>query len=98
MEKEQIRLNGLKKMTEELICVKEKEKPEVDAESDGTRQHGNRKENAEYHAAKEEQSHNEGRITEIDDIIARANGIDVTKLNNDGKVIVWFNSILRKFR
>ena len=45
------------------------------------------KENAEYHAAKEDQSHNEGRITEINDIIARANVIDVTKLNNDGKVI-----------
>ena len=45
------------------------------------------KENAEYHAAKEEQSHNEGRITEINDIIARANVIDVTKLTNDGKVI-----------
>ena len=44
------------------------------------------KENAEYHAAKK-QSHNEGRITEINDIIARANVIDVTKLNNDGKVI-----------
>ena len=45
------------------------------------------KENAEYHAAKEEQSHNEGRITEINDIIARANVIDITKISNDGKVI-----------
>ena len=51
------------------------------------RSHGDIKENAEYHAAKEEQSHNEGRITEINDIIARANVIDVTKLNNDGKII-----------
>ena len=48
---------------------------------------GDLKENAEYHAAKEQQSHNEGRIQEIEDIIARANVIDVTKLNNDGKVI-----------
>ena len=45
------------------------------------------KENAEYHAAKEEQSHSEGRITGINDIIARANVIDVTKMSNDGKVI-----------
>ena len=45
------------------------------------------KENAEYHAAKEQQSHNEGRIEEINDIIARANVIDVTKFSNDGKII-----------
>ncbi len=45
------------------------------------------KENAEYHAAKEQQAHNEGRIQEIEDLIARANVIDVTKINNDGKVI-----------
>ena len=43
--------------------------------------------NAEYHAAKEEQSHNEGRIVQINDNIARANVIDVTKMINDGKVI-----------
>ena len=49
------------------------------------RSHGDLKENAEYHAAKEQQSHNEGRIQQIEDIIARANVIDVTKLNNDGK-------------
>jgi len=45
------------------------------------------KENAEYHAAKEQQSLLEGRIVEIDDTIARANVIDVTKIENNGKVI-----------
>ena len=87
MIKEPITLNGLEKLKEELIFLKEKKRPEIVAAIADARSHGDLKENAEYHAAKEEQSHNEGRITEINDIIARANVIDVTKLNNDGKVI-----------
>ena len=87
MDKEPITLNGLNKLKEELIFLKEKKRPKIVAAIAEARSHGDLKENAEYHAAKEEQSHNEGRITEINDIIARANIIDVTKLNNDGKVI-----------
>tara|TARA_Y100000591_G_C21673002_1_gene613947 strand:- start:162 stop:638 length:477 start_codon:yes stop_codon:yes gene_type:complete len=87
MEKEPITLNGLNKLKEELIYLKEKKRPEIVSAISEARSHGDLKENAEYHAAKEEQSHNEGRITEINDIIARANVIDVTKLNNEGKVI-----------
>ena len=87
MEKEPITLNGLKKLKEELIFLKEKKRPEIVAAISEARSHGDLKENAEYHAAKEEQSHNEGRITEINDVIARANVIDVTKINNTGKVI-----------
>tara|TARA_B100002019_G_scaffold213232_1_gene185936 strand:+ start:92 stop:580 length:489 start_codon:yes stop_codon:yes gene_type:complete len=87
MEKEPITLKGLKKLKDELIFLKEKKRPEIVAAIAEARSHGDLKENAEYHAAKEEQSHNEGRITEINDIIARANIIDVTKLNNEGKVI-----------
>ena len=87
MDKEPITLNGLNKLNEELIFLKEKKRPEIVAAISEARSHGDLKENAEYHAAKEQQSHNEGRIEEINDSIARANVIDVTKINNDGKII-----------
>ena len=87
MEKEPITVRGLEKLKEELIFLKEKKRPEIVAAIAEARSHGDLKENAEYHAAKEQQSHNEGRIQEIESIIARANVIDVTKINNDGKVI-----------
>ena len=87
MEKEPITINGLQKLKDELIFLKEKKRPEIVSAIAEARSHGDLKENAEYHAAKEQQSHNEGRIQEVEDIIARANVIDVTKLNNDGKVI-----------
>ena len=87
MEKEPITVNGLEKLKEELIFLKEKKRPEIVSSIAEARSHGDLKENAEYHAAKEQQSHNEGRIQEIQDIIARANVIDITKISNDGKVI-----------
>ena len=87
MEKEPITLLGLEKLKKELIFLKEKKKPEIVAAISEARSHGDLKENAEYHAAKEQQSYNEGRIQEINDSIARANVIDVTKFNNDGKII-----------
>ena len=87
MDKEPITIQGLENLKEELIFLKEKKRPEIVAAISEARSHGDLKENAEYHAAKEQQSHNEGRIEEINDIIARANVIDVTKINNDGKII-----------
>jgi len=87
MEKEPITVNGLEKLKDELIFLKEKKRPEIVEAISEARSHGDLKENAEYHAAKEQQSHNEGRIQEVEDIIARANVIDVTKINNEGKVI-----------
>ena len=87
MQKEPITVNGLKKLKEELVYLKEKKRPEIVAAIAEARSHGDLKENAEYHAAKEQQSHNEGRVEEINDIIARANVIDVTKLSNVGKII-----------
>ena len=87
MEKEPITVQGLEKLKEELIFLKEKKRPEIVAAIAEARSHGDLKENAEYHAAKEQQSYNEGRIQEVEDTIARANVIDVTKLNNNGKII-----------
>ena len=87
MEKEPITNTSLEKLKKELVFLKEKKRPEIVAAIAEARSHGDLKENAEYHAAKEQQSHSEGRIQTINDIIARANVIDVTKITNDGKII-----------
>ena len=87
MEKEPITIEGLENLKQELKFLKEKKRPEIVNAIAEARSHGDLKENAEYHAAKEQQSLNEGRIQEIENSIATANVIDVTKLNNDGKVI-----------
>ena len=87
MEKEPITLNGLEELKKELENLKNVKRPQIIAAIAEARSHGDLKENAEYHAAKEQQSHNEGRIQEINDIIARANVIDITKIANDAKVI-----------
>ena len=87
MEKEPITIQGLKKLKEELEDLKKNKRPKVVAAIAEARAHGDLKENAEYHAAKEQQGHIEGRILTINDIIARANVIDVSKIQNTGKVI-----------
>ena len=79
--------NGYDKLQEELKKLVNEARPQIIAAIAEARSHGDLKENAEYHAAKEQQSYNEGRIEEINDTIARANVIDVTKLSNDGKII-----------
>ena len=87
MEKEPITTEGLKKLKDELEDLKRNKRPKIVAAIAEARGHGDLKENAEYHAAKEQQSISEGRILKINDIIARANVIDVTKIDNNGKVI-----------
>ena len=87
MDKEPITVFGLEKLKEELIFLKEKKRPKIVATIAEARSHGDLKENAEYHAVKEQQSHNEGRIQEVEDLIARANVIDVTMLEKKDNVI-----------
>ena len=87
MDKEPITVNGLKDLKSELEDLKNVQRPKIVEAIAEARSHGDLKENAEYHAAKEQQGLIEGRVVAINDVIARANVIDVTKIENDGKVI-----------
>jgi transcription elongation factor GreA len=87
MEKEPITVQGLENLKSELENLKNVQRPKVVEAIAEARSHGDLKENAEYHAAKEQQGLIEGRVLTINDLIARANIIDVTKIENNGKVI-----------
>jgi|TARA_B100000959_G_C14809127_1_gene553036 transcription elongation factor GreA len=87
MDKEPITITGLNNLKSELENLKNVQRPKVVAAIAEARSHGDLKENAEYHAAKEQQALIESRVIAINDLIARANVIDVTKIDNDGKVI-----------
>ena len=87
MDKEPITVNGLENLKAELENLKNIQRPKVVAAIAEARSHGDLKENAEYHAAKEQQALIESRVIVINDLIARANVIDVTKIENNGKVI-----------
>ncbi len=87
MEKEPITTQGLEKLKKELEELKYIKRPKIVEAIAEARAHGDLKENAEYHAAKEEQAKIEGRVIEINDLIARANVIDVTKLEKKDSVI-----------
>jgi len=87
MEKEPITSQGLEKLKKELNELKNTKRPKIVEAIAEARAHGDLKENAEYHAAKEEQAKIESRIIEINDLIARANIVDVTKLEKKNTVI-----------
>ena len=87
MEKEPITIQGFEKLKEELEELKKIKRPKIIEAIAEARGHGDLKENAEYHAAKEEQAKIEGRVLEINDLIARANVIDITKLEKKDNVI-----------
>lgn len=78
---------GAQKLREELIRLKSVERPRIIEAISEARAHGDLKENAEYHAAKEQQSFLEGRISEIEGKLANSQIIDVTKLPKNGRVV-----------
>src|SRR6201989_929382 len=83
MEKVPMTSVGYAALTDELKHRQSVDRPRIIEHIAEARSHGDLSENAEYHAAKEEQSHNEGRIAEIEDKLARADIIDITKLSGD---------------
>jgi transcription elongation factor GreA len=87
MEKEPITVNGIEKLKKELDELKNIKRPKIVQAIAEARAHGDLKENAEYHAAKDEQAKIESRVNEINNLYSRANIIDVTKLEKKGTVI-----------
>ncbi len=87
MNKVPLTAKGAEKLRAELTRLKTKERPRIVAAIAEARAHGDLKENAEYHAAREQQSFTEGRIKVIESKLSHAQIIDVTKVNADGKAV-----------
>lgn len=83
MEKVPMTESGYLRLQEELKNLKTVERPAIIQAIASAREHGDLSENAEYHAARERQSFTEGRISELEDKISRAQVIDVSKLDGD---------------
>ncbi|MEQ1963895.1 transcription elongation factor GreA [Xenorhabdus khoisanae] len=80
-------VRGADKLREELEHLKTVRRPQIITAIADAREHGDLKENAEYHAAREQQGFCEGRIQEIEAKLSNAQVIDVTKMTNNGRVI-----------
>ncbi|KAB0679768.1 transcription elongation factor GreA [Aureimonas leprariae] len=83
MDKIPMTSHGFEELKEELRRRQQEERPRIIAAISEARAHGDLSENAEYHAAKESQSLNEGRIAELEDLTTRAEVIDVSKMSGD---------------
>ncbi|AHV34162.1 TPA: transcription elongation factor GreA [Aeromonas dhakensis] len=80
-------VRGAEKLREELEYLKTELRPQIIEAIADAREHGDLKENAEYHAAREQQGFCEGRIQEIESKLSNAQVIDVTKMTNNGRII-----------
>ena len=89
-----VTLRGAEALKNELKQLKSVARPEVVAAIAEARAHGDLKENAEYHAAKEQQSFIEGRINQLEGVLANAQIIDVSSLSQDGRVVFGVTVVL----
>lgn len=87
MSKTPMTAQGAQRLREELQRRKSEDRPRITQAIAEARAHGDLKENAEYHAAREQQSFNEGRINDIEGKLSNAEIIEITKLNAQGKVV-----------
>ena len=94
MKQIQMTVRGAELLREELDFLKITRRPEIIKAIAEAREHGDLKENAEYHAAREQQGFCEGRIQEIEGKLANSQIIDVTKIPNNGKVIFGATVVL----
>ena len=94
MQREPMTVQSAKALNDELIELKTVVRPRITNSIADARAHGDLKENAEYHAAREQQSFSEGRILELESKLSNAQIIDVSKMTNNGKV--WIRFYFRK--
>lgn len=87
MKRTPLTLKGAERLREEAAHLKKVVRPRIIAAIAEARAHGDLKENAEYHAAREQQSFTEGRIRHLESELSGAQVIDITKLNPGGKVV-----------
>ena len=87
MQRTPITLQGAERLRAEAVHLKKVVRPRIIADIAEARAHGDLKENAEYHAARDQQSFTEGRIRHLESELSGAQVIDITKLNPGGKVV-----------
>lgn len=95
MQKHPMTIQGAEALKNELHRLKMIERPQIIEAIATARAHGDLKENAEYHAAREQQSFNEGRIKELEAKLSNAQIIDLSKVSNNGKVV--FGSLVHVY-
>ncbi len=87
MERAPVTSKGAERLKEELNTLKTVTRPQIVQAIATAREHGDLKENAEYHAAREQQSFAEGRIQELESVLSTAQIIDITKLGVEGRIV-----------